>query len=1527
MGCVLSKWCCRGGTGTVYGGEPAKMGHFDGNEKTRVTKETAPCVPSVCPDQDFFKAVSYTEERSLHTRHSALQVMDRVMERCYNFDLTYITEKIISVFFPPAMEEQQYQANLKEVSAMLKSKHQDNFLIFNLSERRHDIAQLNPKVHDFAWPDRHAPQLDKITAICRAVETWLTSDPQHVVVLYCKGDKGKTGVIVAAYMQYSVSARADHLLSTIAMKKFCEDKLSSFLHPSQNRYVYYFGGLLSGTIKLNSSPLFLHQVLIPNLTNFQAGRGYFPFLKIYESMKLVYTSGVYNPQSSTAQSLCVTMEPALQLEGDIMVKCYHWRSQDGRTDAIFRLQFHTGTIHGSQLWFGKDELDEVCTDNQFPSNAKVEFIFSSGPEKFKEQEYQKNDPKITVEYSAGPLVRWDSYKNFNLQHQDSLEDISHTRGPIDGSLYAQVRKRRGPGFSTVFSVNGSPVARGEQRPSQHLQKVPTGCLQDPPWPPAQMGREEQAFLVGSPEGRNENGTKEKEDKETAILDDTKTAPQECTEAVRVSCWSQSYKKPVCKAPVCLPKVCCLDRCDSSVFRPLPPISPYSKASQSPPTPYQRHNGPSHLSLPWHPHRCHSECSLPHLYPYGLCDAPTSPHAHTLPATSRLLCGVEEHTAYHHHSQGNQLCSHQCHVPNHYLQPFLTGGPVLTRCCSQWDKSAQGFGSIPNKQLSQREVVFWRGEAEIHRGNEPREVSHLEQQGDTNIYWNREAELYQGAGQQQSEETTLPPEEEKDVETQMEREEAFWHQTATASLLLRRPAYPESSCSQSNSRSQSYLDSSSSGYQTPQKLCPSSPYQPSSSESQGYTSGYQSDSTSPLPTYSENSIISNQYTGLPSTLSPRWALPEKHSSPLPLPDRPVYAPGGARYRPGHLTPKDVQVAPSATFLVSRPHSPDHSSCPHAQSPSTEYAHLVISEDNFIPGLASYQSKECKDPEYQTSCIQLQEIRHQIQDLVNHAPEIPESHTSQTALIDPVESLSHRDACTVIAHAKSFVVEESLVEPSVEVKVTSPQQIDIQSGPSSLLCPGTTCTGLGPEKTMSDTGHETDRCTRGPSDLNAMQRLSSASLQTPPQLTSSSKHHASIRGPEISGNLQPILDTDVEDIYHIPRSADGCSTPSFPMATKYYPLSIPVVPYTGYTAVTIPSSRPQLPEDSGAFSPESQHERVSSVRTAMALPSTQPVVCPNLYHTSFSTNEEKLPPSTKSNEGSLTLSGMTQKRVSAKFVQDSSEFWYKPDISRDQAIAALKGMEPGAFLIRDSNSFQGAYGLALKVATLPPNAGSLSGKGDLQEQLVRHFLIEKSLRGVKIRGCPNEPHFGSLSSLVYQHSIMPISLPCVLRIPESDPITDIQDLHAANIVCTAAELLKQGAACSVLYLNSVETESLTGPQAVTKAAGFTLSQDPRPSAIMVHFKVSAQGITLTDRERRLFFRRHYHVNSVTFSSVDPQDRRWTSTDRANAKMFGFVAKKPGGGSENVCHLFAELEDEQPAAAIVNFINKVLLGLHRR
>ena len=39
---------------------------------------------------------------------------------------------------------------------------------------------------DTGWPDMHAPPLDKICTICKAMESWLNADPLHVAVIHCR---------------------------------------------------------------------------------------------------------------------------------------------------------------------------------------------------------------------------------------------------------------------------------------------------------------------------------------------------------------------------------------------------------------------------------------------------------------------------------------------------------------------------------------------------------------------------------------------------------------------------------------------------------------------------------------------------------------------------------------------------------------------------------------------------------------------------------------------------------------------------------------------------------------------------------------------------------------------------------------------------------------------------------------------------------------------------------------------------------------------------------------------------------------------------------------------------------------------------------------------------------------------------------------------------------------------------------------------------------------------------------------------
>uniref|UniRef100_A0A2C9JX60 Phosphatase tensin-type domain-containing protein n=1 Tax=Biomphalaria glabrata TaxID=6526 RepID=A0A2C9JX60_BIOGL len=129
-----------------------------------------------------------------------------------SLDLVYITERIISMTFPTEGHDTTYAFQLKEAVNMLRTKHADNYLILNLSEKRQDLTKANPQVKEYGWPDHLAPPLERLCSLCKSVDSWLNSDIRNVVVLHCKGGRSRLASIIAAYLHYSnICARYSHL--------------------------------------------------------------------------------------------------------------------------------------------------------------------------------------------------------------------------------------------------------------------------------------------------------------------------------------------------------------------------------------------------------------------------------------------------------------------------------------------------------------------------------------------------------------------------------------------------------------------------------------------------------------------------------------------------------------------------------------------------------------------------------------------------------------------------------------------------------------------------------------------------------------------------------------------------------------------------------------------------------------------------------------------------------------------------------------------------------------------------------------------------------------------------------------------------------------------------------------------------------------------------------------------------------------------------------------------------------------------
>uniref|UniRef100_A0A3Q4I1S3 Tensin 3 n=1 Tax=Neolamprologus brichardi TaxID=32507 RepID=A0A3Q4I1S3_NEOBR len=295
------------------------------------------------------------------------------MEEAHRMDLTYITERIITIYSPPGCPEEIYLQNLWEIIPMLQSKHGQNYMVRQVDEIKIAREILSLKVLDTGWVDLLAPSLDQIIGVCTAVENWLNAHLKHVLVLHCRGGKGRLGVLVASYIHFtSSSASADLSLDHFAMRRFYNDTLSALMTPSQKRYVWMLGSILKGRLKMSPSPSFLLCVVL------------------YSLPKLRPDGGKQHKQ----------------------VVCYDKNSRSASRQVVFRLQFHTGLICGHALTFSKADLDCAREDARFPEDGKVELLFSESPEKIAGRELWHNGRSVTVDYDTlDPLVRRDSYQD------------------------------------------------------------------------------------------------------------------------------------------------------------------------------------------------------------------------------------------------------------------------------------------------------------------------------------------------------------------------------------------------------------------------------------------------------------------------------------------------------------------------------------------------------------------------------------------------------------------------------------------------------------------------------------------------------------------------------------------------------------------------------------------------------------------------------------------------------------------------------------------------------------------------------------------------------------------------------------------------------------------------------------------------------------------------------------------------------------------------------------------------------------
>ncbi|XP_016053769.1 PREDICTED: tensin-3 isoform X2 [Miniopterus natalensis] len=1300
------------------------------------------------------------------------------------------------------------------------------------------------------------------------------------------------------------------------MKKYYDDKVSALMQPSQKRYVQFLSGLLSGTVKMNASPLFLHFVILHGTPNFDTGGVCRPFLKLYQAMQPVYTSGIYNVGPENQSRIYIAIEPAQLLKGDIMVKCYHKKYRSATRDVIFRLQFHTGSVQGCGLVFGKEDLDSACKDDRFPAHGKVELVFSATPERIPGCEHLRNDHGVSVDFNtADPLIRWDSYENLSADGE-----VLHTQGPVDGSLYAKVRKKSA---SDPGVPGGAPAVPATSSPDHGDHTLSVSSDSGHSTASVRTDRTEEHLAPGSKRGLSPQEKAELDQLLSGFgLEDSGSPLKDMTDA----CSKFSGTRHVVPAQVhvngdATPK----DRETDILDDEMPSHDLHSVDSIGTLSSSEGHP-PAHLG----PFACHQSSHNSLLSDGFGSSAGDDQHGALVPDLGLGVEPLYEREAFgsreppqpqpelgapcvsaQAQAYGQSGYSTQTWVRQQQMvaarqysfasdgEARLVGrGPADGSCAAQ----AQPRGPVTPARGANSRVAVQRG---VGPGPHPPDTQRPPPGKGFKARF-PDSNVMNGTGPEPSPDPS-PGSPTLDIDQSIEQLNRLILELDPTFEPL--PTHMNKLGSPANGPTAP--DGMGNGPRGSGRLQDRGE-DPSRAPAQQGSSGDE-----PLGRRFRKLSV-GQYDsdagGQPAFSKCGWGKPAGAEQAPSL--APFLAPADAKETviaayPPHLDGVDGRVfSPSKNGSESGPPTPSF-----PVSPPTPYATTPPHYPAFSPTgpqrsgasrlyKASHEPRGC--PEVLGHSVGMSESPVGPKP---SAPSFPRAFGSSCAIASSSPG-SRRDSPSSAEH----------------------QWVDASPKPTQALLGSSRPPGSLPS-TSEFPGPGKDSPSPGrphlpPAELQASFHSHVLSLAEPPEALGppSSQAFLGFGTAPVGSGLTP-----GEDPGALLAGSHAASQPLGTPRTAAAAVDNGFLPHSFLTVapghgghhspvlqgpgLSLPG-QPPLPEKKRASEGDHSLGSVSPSSSGFSSPhsgSTMSIPFPNVLP-DFSKPPEAAAPS-PDNAG--------EKQMSVSFVQDTSKFWYKADISREQAIAMLKDKEPGSFIVRDSHSFRGAYGLAMKVATPPPSVLQLNKKaGDLANELVRHFLIECTSKGVRLKGCSNEPYFGSLTALVCQHSITPLALPCKLLIPDRDPLEEIAESSPQTAANSAAELLKQGAACNVWYLNSVEMESLTGHQAIQKALSITLVQQPPPLSTVVHFKVSAQGITLTDNQRKLFFRRHYPVSSVIFCALDPQDRKWI-TDGLESRVFGFVARKQGSATDNICHLFAEHDPEQPASAIVNFVSKVMIG----
>ncbi|XP_061073919.1 phosphatidylinositol 3,4,5-trisphosphate 3-phosphatase TPTE2-like isoform X1 [Conger conger] len=315
------------------------------------------------------------------TRRMVSENKRRYQKDGFDLDLTYVTDQIIAMSFPSSGKQSFYRNPIKEVARFLDTKHEDHYKVYNLcSEKGYDPLFFHYRVHRVFIDDHNVPSLVDMLKYTASVREWMSADPKNVIVIHCKGGKGRTGTMVCVWLidsdQFESAQESLDYFGERRTDKSMSSKFQGVETPSQSRYVGYYE-IMKNTYDRQLPPeksLQIQSIRIHSIKGVGKGDGRDLSLKVMVKKETVFQCVCSTQENCTVlpdtenNAVVISFEEGPVVSGDVKIMfassaeppvllSFSQGLPKGYENCPFYFWFNTSFVENNRLHLPRDELD------------------------------------------------------------------------------------------------------------------------------------------------------------------------------------------------------------------------------------------------------------------------------------------------------------------------------------------------------------------------------------------------------------------------------------------------------------------------------------------------------------------------------------------------------------------------------------------------------------------------------------------------------------------------------------------------------------------------------------------------------------------------------------------------------------------------------------------------------------------------------------------------------------------------------------------------------------------------------------------------------------------------------------------------------------------------------------------------------------------------------------------------------------------------------------------------------------------